>query len=897
MEFKLKYYRHYLLTLALLSMAAQVCFAQIEFTEHSIAGDLSGARSVYAVDIDGDGDMDVLGASYSDGITWWENDGEQDFTEHLITNNFDGAFCIYATDIDGDGDMDVLGAAYGVSSIRWWENDGEQSFTEHTIAAYFNGTRGVYATDVDGDGDMDVLGAATGSHDIAWWKNDGEQDFNKYIIADDFEGAISVYATDIDNDGDIDVLGAASDADDIAWWENDGEQGFTEHTIAGDFDGAISVYATDIDNDGDIDVLGAASGADDITWWENDGEQGFTEHTIAGDFEGAISVYATDFDNDGDIDVLGAASRADDITWWENDGEQDFTEHTIAGDFNLAFSICAADIDNDSDLDVLGASYSDGITWWESDLVRSMISGVVIDSSSGQRLEGAVVATSYGFESITNENGLWQMDRVRMEPFDLTVTMIGYNDLTLVDLEVKFDDTLKINFALLHPAIAPSVERFSAELEIGDSTSIDFTVRNDGNGVLEWSVLCEIPDVAECWSLRQSFPVGDIVNDQRIRGVVFVNDRYYLSGGGASARDDNFIYVLNLDGELLDSYHQLGQARYGMADLAWDGELIWGGSEELIYGFNITGDSVTSFEGPYNDNQAIAWDRDRELLWIAGRLTDYIIGFNREGVAIDSISQFDLMIYGLAYFPDDPDGYPLYVTHSVVVPDADDYQVLHKINPNDNDSMFVAQQYSENGELGGKPEGILITDQLDPYSWVLLSIVNDGADDRFDIYQVDAKSSWMRIEPESGIVNPDEQGDITLFLNATDLESILYPGELRFRHNGFGGEITVAVDLTVSPSGVSGDGEVLPTTFAIASVYPNPFNSSTVISYTLPSATYISFEVYNLLGQQVQTLVEGQQPAGNHRTILTANELSSGLYLVKLSSDNQSSIQKIMLIK
>ncbi|NQU05250.1 MAG: choice-of-anchor D domain-containing protein, partial [Calditrichaeota bacterium] len=56
---------------------------EIEWTEHVIEGDFSGAVSVYAEDIDGDGDMDVLGAAINaDDITWWENDGEQDFTEH-----------------------------------------------------------------------------------------------------------------------------------------------------------------------------------------------------------------------------------------------------------------------------------------------------------------------------------------------------------------------------------------------------------------------------------------------------------------------------------------------------------------------------------------------------------------------------------------------------------------------------------------------------------------------------------------------------------------------------------------------------------------------------------------------------------------------------------------------
>ena len=135
MKFEFKYYRHCLLAFAFVSMAVQVCFAQIEFTEHNIAGNFNRAVSVYAADVDGDGNMDMLGAvSNDDDIIWWENDGEQDFTEHTIAGDFDAANSVYVADIDGDGDMDVLGAAYEADDITWWENDGEQDFTEHTIA-------------------------------------------------------------------------------------------------------------------------------------------------------------------------------------------------------------------------------------------------------------------------------------------------------------------------------------------------------------------------------------------------------------------------------------------------------------------------------------------------------------------------------------------------------------------------------------------------------------------------------------------------------------------------------------------------------------------------------------------------------------------------------------------
>ncbi|NQU05378.1 MAG: hypothetical protein HQ568_04730, partial [Calditrichaeota bacterium] len=90
MKLEFKYYKRYLLAFAVVSVAAQVCFAQIEFTEHTIADNFNYVNCVYAIDIDGDGDLDVLGAGGS-YFTWWENDGEQDFTEHIIADNFESA--------------------------------------------------------------------------------------------------------------------------------------------------------------------------------------------------------------------------------------------------------------------------------------------------------------------------------------------------------------------------------------------------------------------------------------------------------------------------------------------------------------------------------------------------------------------------------------------------------------------------------------------------------------------------------------------------------------------------------------------------------------------------------------------------------------------------------------
>ena len=98
-------------------------FSQVEFTSHTITTGAIGANSVYAEDVDGDGDIDVLSASaFDDKIAWYENDGNENFTSHTITTNANGAYSVHVVDVDGDGDIDVLSASAFDNKIAWYEN-------------------------------------------------------------------------------------------------------------------------------------------------------------------------------------------------------------------------------------------------------------------------------------------------------------------------------------------------------------------------------------------------------------------------------------------------------------------------------------------------------------------------------------------------------------------------------------------------------------------------------------------------------------------------------------------------------------------------------------------------------------------------------------------------------
>lgn len=133
---------------------------------------------VYAADIDSDGDMDVLSASPADNeIAWYENlDGIGNFgNKNSITNSLFSTWTVYASDLDNDGDMDVLATSVETfaGEVVWFENlDGLGNFSEKKIiSTEVQSPRSVIAADIDNDGDMDVLSASQNDNKIAWYEN------------------------------------------------------------------------------------------------------------------------------------------------------------------------------------------------------------------------------------------------------------------------------------------------------------------------------------------------------------------------------------------------------------------------------------------------------------------------------------------------------------------------------------------------------------------------------------------------------------------------------------------------------------------------------------------------------------------------------------------------------
>jgi hypothetical protein len=93
------------------------------------------------------------------------------------------------------------------------------------------------------------------------------------------------------------------------------------------------------------------------------------------------------------------------------------------------------------------------------------------------------------------------------------------------------------------------------------------------------------------------------------------------------------------------------------------------------------------------------------------------------------------------------------------------------------------------------------------------------------------------------------------------------------------------------------ENEILPENIILLHNYPNPFNASTTISYNLAKQENVIIDIYDMLGRKIETLLNSNQPAGDHSIIWNADNASSGIYFYKLSAGESVQTKRMILLK
>ena len=371
------------------------------FSDNTIDADLNGAISIFASDLDQDGDVDVIGCSYQgSNLVWYENNGSQSFTKYTIDAALVGAREAIAKDLDRDGDMDIIAIAGQGDKLFWYENNGSQSFTKTTIDASIEDPRGIDAADLDGDNDVDIILDAYTEDVLVWYENNGFESFTKNTIVSD--AGFRPFAADLDEDGDMDIVTSDMSSDELLWFENNGAASFTERSIDGSIDNPKGVSVADLDEDGDLDIVTVSFDDDDVVWYANNGSESFTKSTIDTDLDGAFDATIADIDNDGDLDIAAVGQYADDVVWYANNGSESFTKYTIESNIDKPYRIQIGDVDLDGDLDMLSHGYNDDDVAWYENVDGGYVLGV---SLSGTAIGTEILSVSPSSNSIYDAGG------------------------------------------------------------------------------------------------------------------------------------------------------------------------------------------------------------------------------------------------------------------------------------------------------------------------------------------------------------------------------------------------------------------------------------------------------------------------------------------------------------
>jgi len=368
--------------------AISVQSQNFSFQQHPIDLTFQGIHAIKVIDLDDDGDLDIIGGSEitptssSIGIHWLRNDGGNPiiWTRFAIDASFIHVMSVDVDYIDNDNYPDIVATSWSLHQIAWWKNSGDptQGWTKYVIKSDYTNSHDAKCADIDKDGDIDVIAANKTPGSIAIFYNDGITVTNWQIsyLTNSFAGALEVFVSDLDKDDDLDILGTASDGDEVAWWNNMGGNPLTwsKNVVDSNFHGSSDLYVIDMNDDELYDVIAGAWKSNQVAYWIcNDLQSSsWTKYTVSTTLEIAAGVSGGDMDGDEDIDIVAVGKIPGELVIYGNTNFT-WTKAVLANNFYGGTALAVIDFDGDNDLDIIaGASALGELYLWENLLITSV---------------------------------------------------------------------------------------------------------------------------------------------------------------------------------------------------------------------------------------------------------------------------------------------------------------------------------------------------------------------------------------------------------------------------------------------------------------------------------------------------------------------------------------------
>lgn len=296
-----------------------------------------------SMDVDGDGDFDVIGTPYHPGRIVWLECPDDPITgrwnEYLVDDQVHGVHGLLVGDVDKQGRLDLLAtSAQPVPpfpySLVWYRIPKEPRLADRWERNVFAAgdapglSHYLGVGDIDGDGLPDAASAAKGDATeagsqgqwFAWWKagTDPTLPWKKEMVSAVQPGATNIHPADVDGNGQTDLVASRGHGTGVVWFDRNRDTGtWTEHPIDPEIREPHCLAVIDLDRDGDVDVSTVAYGSEKAMWYENDGHGQFMPRLI-GVKQQSYDIRVVDVDSDGDLDLVVAGRASQNVVWYEN---------------------------------------------------------------------------------------------------------------------------------------------------------------------------------------------------------------------------------------------------------------------------------------------------------------------------------------------------------------------------------------------------------------------------------------------------------------------------------------------------------------------------------------------------------------------------------------------------
>lgn len=394
------------------------------------------------------------------------------------------------------------------------------------------------------------------------------------------------------------------------------------------------------------------------------------------------------------------------------------------------------------------------------------------------------------FGATSDVNGSVVFNEVPAGEYVVRAQRIGYSPASSdIFVEVGVDNTFDIFMDVYESRIGfydennQPVQELEVEVDYGGEAPQGLRINNTLGMATDYMVyinyfprdnpvIDSIPEFGDPWDLIKTYDLSESTGEQFFIGAEFIRygspAQYQLIATSGDFRDgENRFYRYSRSGRFFQGFIQNTWriAGWGLRDLTYDGQYIYGSSDNDIFQLEVDGNFIDNYEMDYLAvNRAITWIPEEDAFWI-GDWDDTWFKVNLDGDLLDSYHDHGLTgVVGFAWNADDPDGFPLYVHNQE--PD-DGGAMIYRFNPETWERADNPFRTVEPGE--GTAGGTFVTNLYDTHHNTLGVLIQERDRDVVKLYSLDRDQSWISVAPTHGTIDGASSIDFTVDLQAGNI--------------------------------------------------------------------------------------------------------------------------------